>query len=145
MALLSVRRTPDLTALGHGCDTLLEVVGLAEAILFGLLAIGGDADPLGEVASHGLTDRVDGEGGGGRDLGGQLRWPSLRSSSRGTRRSHRPMFEGFFSFDPTAGVEHLESLLLADDVGQCDGEAEAVMEAEAREVGREPSFRGRRL
>ena len=65
-----------------------------------------------------------------------------RNSSIGARASQRPMATGLLALHAAARVEQVERLLLPDEGGECDGEAEAVMEAEAGEVGGETGLGG---
>ena len=114
-----------------------------EAVLLGLLAVGRGADACRQVASHRLADAGHRERRRRRDLGGQRAAPRRRC-----RRLHEPVEQadavGLLAAEPRARVQHLEGPLLADDGGQRDGEAEAVVEAEAGEVGAHPASVERR-
>ena len=64
-------------------------------------------------------------------------WASSRSDSSGHQLVAQALGEGLLAVDPPARVEHVERHLLADERRQRRRQPEALVEAEAGEVGRE--------
>ncbi len=86
---------------------------------------------------HRLADRSQGEWRCRGDLGRQR----VRLGAHDVavdQRIAEPDRSGLFSLDPSSGKEQIVRVLLTDDGGQRDRQAEDVMESEAGEVGREP-------
>jgi DNA-binding transcriptional ArsR family regulator/MFS family permease len=127
---------------GHGGHALLEVRGALQPLLLGALPVGGRPDATGEITAHGLADGADRERRRERDLSGQ-RAGSI--AQLGERRQHiaEPHRVRLLAPDAPSGVEQLERALLTDERGERHGEAEALVEAEPREIRAEARL-GRR-
>ncbi len=124
------------TAFGHGLHALLPIGGLGEDLLLGSFTIRGVTDGLRKMPSHRLLDGPDGQGRRPGDLEGEVvgGGPDLVVGDEAIEQAD-PM--SFFAIDPRSGVEQFECSLLADQRRQRDAQAEALVEAESSEVGRE--------
>ncbi len=128
------------SSFAHRTDPFAEVVCALQAILLGALVCHRRAQLLDERSAHRLADGSRRERPGRRDLCRvcSCSRPKLVCADEDVAQ---PQLARGRSIDPSACVQEVHRGLMTDDQRQCDGQTEAVMEAEEREVRREPRVR----
>ena len=128
-------------AFRDGTNALLGILGGPQPLLFGQFVVGGGGDALGKPLAHGGTHGTDRKR---RVLGDFRRQRERRAAHlvQGHELIEKAEGERFVALHASTGQEHVIGRLLANEVRQGHGEAEARMDAEFHEVGREPRLRG---